>query len=128
MPSELVEMPTPAPYIPDEAAGLIVAEWNKIFLAYCFSRGEGDPMQMIIRDSVLYPGDHMRGFLSWLPRQWVRFMDILEPNWRGWDQDYRARYRQIHHGAFVNWLWAEYAPEPRDGSASEPEKEKADDE
>jgi hypothetical protein len=81
-------------------------------------------MQMIIRDSVLHPGDHMRGFLDWLPRQWTRFLDIVEPHWRGWDLEYRRTWRDHHAVAFSRWLWAQWArPEPRTRVLSQPEKE-----
>ena len=107
--------------IPDEALGMTIAHWNKIFLCYCFSRGEGDPMQMIIRDSVLHPGDHMRGFLNWLPQQWVKFNDLVEPNWRGWDLEYRQHWRTLMEKPFTEWLWARYAVKPQGGLA--PHKE-----
>jgi hypothetical protein len=117
-------MPTPLHDVPDEASGLVIAHWNKIYLCYCFSRGEGDPLRMVIRDAALEPDDFMRGFLTWLPHQWARFMDIVEPHWRGWDHDDRQLWRRHRQDAFTSWLWAEWAkPEPRPGPASEPEKE-----
>jgi hypothetical protein len=102
-------MPLPPGVLPEECEGFVLAHWNREYLCYCFHRGNGDPVQQLIADAGQWPGAPMTGFLLWYPAQWQSYLDLHEPEWRGWEPSYRRHYRLLHAQPFGDWLWASHA-------------------
>lgn len=46
---------------------------NPRYLAYCKAHREPDPDKMIEKDTELYPGGFMTGFIVWIGSMWMEW-------------------------------------------------------
>lgn len=78
--------------------------WNPRYVAYSASQ-RLTPEKMLVRDTKMYPGGKMCGFMLWIRAQWARWSEL--PN-HGGKFPGSTVARQEAHDDFDDWLAGEF--------------------
>ena len=74
-----------------------MTDWNPRYLAYAKAHGVDDPLEMMRRDAVEWPGGRAAGFQIWMSQQWQAWRKL-----RGLRTDDYLSEEQ--HADFDAWL------------------------
>ncbi len=75
----------------------MASQTNPRYLAYCKAHGTDDPELMLVRDTDVYPGGKMCGFIIWNSARWSDWRTL-----RGYRHD--RPLSQADHNDFDEWL------------------------